>query len=178
MSARASLRLLGAAGALAVASLARADAPTCQYSSFDSSEVVITDNFTGLLWQRQVLPQHYEFQQAVDYCAALSLGSYAHGWRVPSYKELLTLIDETPNFDYGDGLYKRIDGQAFGAIIGQNATYTPVDTQYWTSSISPLDPSSAYTVDFKTGKAGTATSGTAIYVRCVHDGLITGNPCP
>ncbi|RXM22195.1 DUF1566 domain-containing protein, partial [Citrobacter sp. AAK_AS5] len=61
---------------------------------------VVTDNNTGLIWQR-TLPATYAgctgesgtkctWQEAIDYCADLSYGG-SDDWRLPSRKELATL---------------------------------------------------------------------------------------
>jgi hypothetical protein len=153
---------------VAVVSLARADAPTDQYELFGSGDLTIHDVQTGLHWQRTPPTRDggtatYTFEEAADYCQGLSLDNLST-WRVPSYKELLTLVDENPHYEYdSDALVPHaIDPNAFPA--------TPVNTSYWTSSIYPEDPSqdSAYAVDFKTGLANWATRGTALYLRCVH----------
>jgi hypothetical protein len=171
VSARASLRgLLGGAVALAVASLASADAPSGQYGSYTYNDAWIPDLRTGLNWQRKVT-QQFNFAGAAHYCDTLTVGSFTSGWRVPSYKELLTLVDETPNVDGSGGLnvVKRIDVHAFGQPYGENWTFTPVDTAYWTSSLSPTDPTYAYAIDFISGHALSIGTGTQFYVRCVHD---------
>jgi hypothetical protein len=162
--------LVAAGGALVLASVARADAPAgvsdAQYAPFDNSNVDILDQRTGLTWQRAVPPGVFTFPAAQSYCALLSLGNMT-GWRVPSYKELLTLVDESPHPEYdsvtGTLVYKAIDSFAFGL------DYTPVTTSYWSSSVSSLDPGRAYLVDFRTGATLTFVMGTGFLVRCVHD---------
>jgi hypothetical protein len=177
MKVRASVRhIVSASGALVVvASVARADAPwgsMGQYGHFDSADVVILDNNTGLSWQRQAYSQTTpNFSGAATYCASLSLGPLTSGWRVPSYKELLTLVDESPHYEPDpNGMYvlKYIDSHAFGLSI-EGVTYTPVDASYWSSSLSPVDPSLGYVVDFKSGRTGFDRTGNGKYVRCVHD---------
>jgi hypothetical protein len=162
---RARLRAaLSAAGLLAIVSLARADAPGDQYTLFNASSQSITDNFTGLVWQRHASGQAVSLNIAVSYCAGLTLDGYAP-WRVPSYKELLTLVDESPHLEYQDGglVSVAIDGNAFPPP-------TPVQPYYyWTSSISPVDPATAYVVDFTSGVAYTPNiAQSSEYVRCVH----------
>lgn len=155
-----------AAGVVALASLAHADAPPDQYGLFNATYQVIEDVQTGLYWQRYPAPTTpataLSFDDAASYCANLSLGSYATGWRVPSYKELLTLVDEAPHVEYEDGglVPKAIDGNAFPD--------TAVDEPYWTSSLFPALTGYAYFVDFSTGIPNDDKIGRSYYVRCVH----------
>ena len=149
---------------LAVASLARADAPPAQYGFFNSNDPTIYDNGTKLRWQRIPAQSTMNFAVAASYCAGASIGLFASGWRVPSYKELLTIVDEVPHLEYrGNALVPvAIDGNAFPG--------TPVDNYFWTSSVFPKDATFGYAVDFKDGSAYQNPQGGSAYVRCVHDG--------
>lgn len=62
---------------------------TCQYSADQST---VKDNGTGLIWQRHVDFDTLDWNKAKAYCSNLSLGGVS-GWRLPTYKELLTLVD-------------------------------------------------------------------------------------
>jgi hypothetical protein len=158
--------VVASGGVFALASLARADAPPDQYGLFNSTYQAIQDVQTGLLWQRYPVTVSYttalSFNDAATYCATLSLDGNATGWRVPSYKELLTLVDEAPHVEYENGglTTKWIDGNAFPG--------TAVDEPYWTSSLYPLQSGYAYVVDFSTGIPVQAATGKQNYVRCVH----------
>jgi hypothetical protein len=154
----------GVAGVVTLASVARADAPSDQYELFDMNDVTIQDHFTTLIWQRYPMRATMTFDAAAAYCQSLSLGSYPAGWRVPSYKELLTLVDEKPHLEFENGqlVPKAIDLHAFPA--------TPTaGTAYWTSS-TVQGGSSGYAVDFSDGTAQAASkTNTSLYVRCVRD---------
>jgi hypothetical protein len=143
--------------------LARADAPADQYVAFNRADTVITDAKTGLNWQRTVTTST-DFPGAVAACNALSLYTFSSGWRLPSYKELLTLVDESPHDEYPTGAPQPI------AIDGNAFPETPVDKLYWTSSIWPGN-GEAYVVQFKDGTAQffvTAPGQASAYVRCVQ----------
>ncbi len=143
--------------------VARADAPPDQYVNFDLADTVITDRFTNLSWQRTVTTQT-DFPGAVAACNGLALGTFPTGWRLPSYKELLTLVDESPHYEYTNGPQPiAIDGNAFpGTPVTNNGG------NYWTSSA--WGTADVFVVEFKQGTAATApTSGSTAYVRCVHD---------
>jgi hypothetical protein len=137
-----------------------------QYGFFDSSAETIQDLWTGLTWQRVAPSQSMKFYDAAAYCGGLSLATPAGpttGWRVPSYKELLTLVDETPHTEYvGEGLVEVwTDANAF--------PQTAVDNEYWTSSLYIAAPTSAYAVDFIDGYGDKQHTYAMLYVRCVHD---------
>ena len=168
MKARRRLRATLVASAVVVlATLARADAPTDQYNLFNLNSDVIQDLKTGLYWQRYPLTTGLSFYDAATQCGQLSLDTLTTGWRVPSYKELLTLVDESPHVEYEGGqlVEKWIDGDAFPGDVA-----APVLTsEYWTSSAYPgTPPGSGYTVNFHTGFSHTADMNNAQYVRCVH----------
>lgn len=149
---------------VAVVSLARADAPPDQYYFFSSGDPTIIDNYTGLIWERAPTSTTASFDFAASHCQTLSLNGYTSGWRVPSYKELLTLVDEHPHFEYSAGqlVPHAIDPNAF--------PQTMVDTQYWTSSIYPDgNQDQAYIVNFRDGQASSDIFNNAHHVRCVHD---------
>jgi hypothetical protein len=158
---------LAASTVVALATLARADAPGDQYNLFNLNSDMIQDLRTGLSWQRYPLATTVSLAQAEATCQALSLDQYPSGWRVPSYKELLTIFDEAPHYEYSNGVpvLKWIDGNAFP---GDQAA--PVlDAAYWTSSLYPLLPAGyAYAVNFNTGLPQQQAVGTSQYVRCVH----------
>ncbi|WP_146652441.1 DUF1566 domain-containing protein [Labilithrix luteola] len=134
-----------------------ADADADQYVAFNRQDVHITDFHTHLVWDRRVGPV-VTFAEATALCAPNA--------RVPTVKELLTLVDETPHPEYdettGGLVTKMIDRDAFPA--------TPVDAEYWTSS--PSSPNYLFTVDFSTGSTATARYNGASLdkrrLRCVR----------
>jgi len=143
--------------------LARADSPPGQYAAFNQADVVITDNGTLLGWQRTVSTLS-TFSGAVAACNGLSLGGFPSGWRLPSYKELLTLVDESPHLEYPTGAPVQI------AIDGNAFPETPVIPfrNYWTSSADPNTPGNLLVVEFQSG-TGVSLGGTqTAWVRCVH----------
>jgi hypothetical protein len=154
---------IGMLGVALYASTALANAPSDQYAMFSQTTTYISDVKTGLSWQRQVV--HMDtWEGAQAYCNTLHLEmSFDCGWRLPSYKELLTLVDENPHgeYDTGSGKYvmKWIDPNAF---LG-----TPIDLPYWTSS--PAPNSQAWTVDFRTGIGAQDNPAHMNWVRCVID---------
>jgi hypothetical protein len=134
-----------------------ADAPIGQYENFDSYNRYITDHYTKLVWERPVLPYPaaVKLSEAQAHCA--QLGAY----RLPSLKELLTLVDEEPHPEYeeseGRNVPRYIDRSAFPK--------TPAEP-FWTSSMK--DASYAWTVNFETGETDPVfVANTTARVRCV-----------
>lgn len=56
----------------------------------------VTDTVTGLVWQRANAVDQATHSAAKAVCSALDLGGFAVGtWRLPTYIELLSLVDDT-----------------------------------------------------------------------------------
>ncbi|MBX3263341.1 MAG: DUF1566 domain-containing protein [Labilithrix sp.] len=143
--------VLGALVALPVS----ADAPRGQYANFLRTDQRIRDLKTKLVWERSVSPAPVAFAAADAVCGGDT--------RLPTLKELLTLVDEAPHevydLDRKRNVLKYIDQQAFG---GQ----TPIDKGYWTSSMGSA--TKAWTVDFGTGETSLDDLTDPRYVRCVR----------
>jgi hypothetical protein len=124
--------------------------------------LVITDNFTGLTWQRTPGGPKQWVNAQGDCTAA--------GMRLPTLKELLTIVDESPHKEIVNGLQvqKSIDQSAF--------PNTPVGAPYWTLTPATRAASlttEAFAVDFRDGtttkgnsKVGDAGQATFLF-RCV-----------
>lgn len=123
-----------------VASLGPAD-------RYEIGSDTVEDKRTGLVWQRVVHGSMYMWPDAKTYCAQLGLGGAQ--WRLPAYKELLTLVDPTRSDP-------SIDTSAFPD--------TPADWFWSGSSFSEGRP---YAVEFKTGQ-GDFPVDEPHHVRCVR----------
>jgi hypothetical protein len=149
---------LGLVAVVAFALPVRADdppgAPPDQYDFFDQSSAVIRDKKTGLAWTRSVSANVVPFATAQATCSGKT--------RLPTLKELLTLVDEQPHQHYdetvGQPVTRMIDPQAFDQS-------TPVNVAYWTSSLNAAGK--VWAVDFGTGLTETANTTDSRYVRCV-----------
>jgi len=151
-----------AVGAIAasIAVLAHGDAPKDQYELFGPKTATIVDVKAGLEWERfperdsdggaqtTLLTQ----PQAAARCAA-------NGYRLPTVKELLTIIDEDPHSVYADGatVLVMVDRNAFPT--------TEIDVPYWTSS--PAGNEFWY-VDFQNGLVNHAKGMQLNHARCVR----------
>lgn len=137
-----------------------ADAPSSgverQYAEFDKRDSEITDRWTHLTWDRPT----DEYPAAVSFAAAKA--SCPPGMRLPSLRELLTIVDEDPHEKYDEvqrrNVVRYIDRNAFNS--------TPAD-DFWTSSLN-VAGDEAWTVNFGTGTTRTSRlSGDTNRVRCV-----------
>ncbi len=61
--------------------------------AIDATRGVVTDNFTGLMWQMGRSPSLMAHAEAAGYCEALSLGGH-DDWRVPTLNELASTVNE------------------------------------------------------------------------------------
>lgn len=117
----------------------------------------ITDNLTGLLWQKTVSSDSMNWEEALAYCEGLVLAEQ-DDWRMPNIKELLSLVD-----------FERYDP----AI---NRSYFPgnnLSRNFWSSTSDPRKPGDAgwaYSVDFAWGSISHQSRDGYIPVRCVRGG--------
>jgi hypothetical protein len=141
---------------LALAGGLHAAAPSGQFTSTGSGTV--KDNQTGLEWQAQDDATDHTWNtdpamanSAQNYCKSLSLAGKSD-WRLPSLKELQTLIDDR-------AASPAIDSTFFPAV--QNRFY-------WTSTPQGF-AGDAWAVDFGFGIAfSMAGSSAGRRVRCVR----------
>jgi hypothetical protein len=127
-----------------------------QYDLFTDADTQIVDRFTRLEWSRPRSPTYpaaVNFQDAQTRCTN-------EGRRLPSLKELLSLVDEEPHLEYEgtETASKMIDRRAFSK--------TPTTNDFWTSSVR-LNGKIA-TVSFMTGVTSEATPTDQRWVRCVR----------
>lgn len=124
------------------------EAPT----GYSSGPDTVTDNVTGLVWQQTVPSANFEWTDAKQYCAGLSLAG--GGWRLPAVIELLSIVDSSESFP-------AINGSAFPS--------TPTNT-YWSSTPYAGDRSNgnAWAVDFHSGDSMALLPWNNLGVRCVR----------
>lgn len=141
-------------GVVLVAAPALADAPADQYEQFDRDALTIKDVFTRLEWERRPGTTKGIFGAAQLYCEA-------RGMRLPSVKELFTIVDEEPHdeYEFGEVVSKMIDASAFPD--------TPVDAVYWSITASAT-PGEMLGVSFRDGMLGSLPKGGQAYTRCVR----------
>jgi hypothetical protein len=132
-----------------------ADAPPDQYRPFVRTDPEVRDAQTGLIWLRAPT-QPVTFGGALAACPT-GIVTY----RLPTMKELLTIVDEEPHDEYENGALvpKAIDGNAFPS--------TPA-VLFWSGSSNAVDPTTAWAVDFMTGVATLHPKTETHPVRCVR----------
>ena len=152
MSQRSSLRSVCLVVMVAVCAAlpAQADAPLGQYTA---SMGMATDNKTGLTWQQSERPE-LNWSDAKDYCTDLELNTMTD-WRLPTFKELLTLVDlskTNPSIDTSVNGFPRTSS-----------------SEFWSATPFAGSPSSARYVYFGSGNACCgAPIGAPFRVRCVR----------
>ena len=119
---------------------------------YDVQQETVRDLGTGLVWQRSVPDQTFDFDQARGYCSQLTLAGQ-QGWRLPSMTELLTLIDESA------AAAPMIDAKAF--------PNTPAEA-FWSSSEFGGATGMAWQVYFDRGNGLYGLSSAQFRVRCLR----------
>ena len=148
----------GALAALVlVAGASRANAPAGRYTATNGT---VYDTKTALTWQ-QAAPTGTTYPwgasttlgTAQNYCA--TLGTSGGGWRLPTMKELQTLID-----------YSQAGGSS--AMIDADFFPNTVAGDFWAAT--PLAGSSgiAWVVNFRQGNLLGEDVTSVYYVRCVR----------
>jgi len=120
----------------------------------DNADGTLTDNVTGLLWQKTADANPRTWDEAVNYCDGLSnlnFGSHNSGWRLPALIELDSIMDLSVDT---------------GAAI--NPIFTGTEAAgYWTSTDDPDDNGNAWLLDFGTTEDGIAPKSGTNFARCV-----------
>jgi Protein of unknown function (DUF1566) len=144
----------------------------------DNGDGTVTDNITGLMWQKCSVGQNndstcsgtaavYTWYQASgtydatynpssqDVCGSLSLGGHTD-WRLPTKKELITIVDYSIPYS--------------GPAINTTYFSNTAASDYWSSTTYAIIPVGAWGVDFDGGYVGGGNKYGAWYVRCVRGG--------
>jgi len=134
----------------AAPALTRAAAPPGRYTA---SAGTVTDTKTKLVWQEPFAPSTMTWAAAKSYCAGLGATLGGSGWRLPTIKELQTLVDVSVSAG------PAIDPKYF-PNTGRSA--------FWSSTPSTADTSVAWMLAFSEEGELQAGMQTAIQVRCVR----------
>jgi uncharacterized protein (TIGR03437 family) len=120
----------------------------------DNGDGTITDNHTGLMWQKADSGDALGWEDALRYGEGLSLAGY-EDWRLPNIKELQSINDErltSPS----------LDKDFFtGTLPSEN----------WSSTTLVNQTASAWTVDFTLGIASYRSKTEKLRVRAVRGGF-------
>lgn len=113
-----------------------------QFPNEYAGEAVL-DTTTGLIWEKTPSSGESGWYRAKTECGVKVIGGH-RGWRLPSFFELMTLVD--PAASIWRGAPKLPAGHPFGRM--------PVDT-YWSADVPQGNPAHAYVVDFSAGDVAT-----------------------
>jgi hypothetical protein len=155
------LLLRGAAFAARIPDTGDPNEPICNLRAYtDLGNGIISDDVTGLLWQKETAPDTYNWRGAHDYCSTLTLGGFSD-WRLPTIQELSTLVD--------CGI------TAPGPAISME--YFP-DTQpsfYWSSTAGLFGLFNAWRVNLMNGYVSYNRKAGKHYVRAVRGAASSSN---
>jgi hypothetical protein len=111
---------------------------------------LVYDTKTKLTWQQDAAPSSYTWSDAKAFCTGVTQNNLM--WRLPSLKELETLVDESR-------VNPAIDHTAFPNTQGK---------YFWTVSPVTNFTDNAWVVDFNRGGDLFFDVATPNLVRCVH----------
>jgi hypothetical protein len=138
----------------------------------DNSNGTVTDNLTGLIWLKNAnCSGARAWTNALSYCNSLETGSCsltdgssAGEWRLPHYKELVSLLDlayNGPALADTAGTSQWSSGDAFTSV---QSNY------YWSSTTYAGDTDYAWFVRLTDGDVHYGNKGTSYYVWPVRGG--------
>lgn len=139
-----------------VASLATPTEAQVPAGRYTTNGGTVRDGKTNLTWQKVAPADPSTWALARSYCAGVGASLGGTGWRVPTFKELLTIVDDS-------GVSPAIDAATFGAASADSPS------SFWSASPVSGPAGYAWTVDFAGGgiSFSRAVAETAS-VRCVR----------
>jgi hypothetical protein len=135
--------------ALAMTTSADATVPAGRYTVSAGS---VIDAKTKLVWQQTPAATSYTWAGAKTYCGDIGSSLGGTGWRLPTMKELQTIVDDSRS----------------GPSIDPTAFPASPSGVFWSSSPVAGMPSSAWCVVFSSGYATNVDITNTGNVRCVR----------
>ena len=129
---------------------AHAKAPAGRYVVSGDAKVV-TDAWTKLAWQREVVAGKKSWNDAKGYCQQLTLAGQSD-WRLPWVRELQGIVD-----------YKEVNPS-----IDKDAFPSTPAYYFWSASLRAGNPSHAWSVYFYYGYVYYRDISNTYVVRCVR----------
>lgn len=124
--------------------------------TLEDANQIVSDSLTGLRWEATTQSSaELSHAGAEAYCAALSIGALASGWRLPTRVELLSIVDYSKASPAVDTAYFK---DVYNVPYWTKSAYVPLSGAAKTWGV--------YFTDGQTGSVDEA-AGTA-WVRCVH----------
>lgn len=143
----------------------------------DNADGTITDNVTGLMWEKHSdeggihdRDNKYSWADAFSSkIAALNSASYAgyNDWRLPNVNELATLRNLGKAYP---SAYIPFDSSCVEGCTTSTCSCTNRG-YYWTSSTEQIAPTYGYCGDFEDGQMWECTKGSLLYVRAVRSSM-------
>jgi len=140
-----------------------------QMSFTDNGDGTVTDNNTGLMWQKVTgdtdnngsvsEDDKVTWQDALSYCESLSLAGYSD-WRLPEIFELYSI------FDYSIPYPGPVIGSEFSGQVGD----------YWSATTYAGDSSSAWVAYLDSSSGSYYDKTRKNYVRCVRGEAYSAGP--
>jgi len=118
----------------------------------DNGDGTILDTQTNLLWQKDFGPE-LPWQGAMDYAKENRGNLHGKGWRLPTVKELQSLVD----YENGSAELKRF--------------FSGVSRSYWSATTLSDSTTTAWLVYLSYGFTATNGKTDANVVRCVRSPL-------
>ncbi|PHS55640.1 MAG: hypothetical protein COB17_11245, partial [Sulfurimonas sp.] len=115
----------------------------------DNANGTVTDNDTGLIWQKEDDNATYTWANAITYCNGLTLGG-STSWRLPTIEELVLLSDK---------------GRSNPSI---DPVFTNTNSSYYWSSSTVVATTNLGIVSFLNGNDAANNKTNNNYVRCVR----------
>lgn len=125
---------------------------TSSADNFEKKGDVVFDKAANLVWQdnQAVIEVKKNWFDAVEYCKSLAVDT-RNGWRVPSYDELITIVDYTKHTLAAMPAFKHV-----------------ISEYYWSSNEDEKDTKNAKNVYFGNGCPNANLKKNEYYIRCVH----------
>jgi uncharacterized protein DUF1566 len=120
----------------------------------------VLDIDTGLIWERNPSSSETAWANASLRCALTSTGGRL-GWRLPSFFELMTLVEPAP----------RAAARKPSLPTGHPFRGVKADP-YWTTSSQDIEPANAYIVDFLRGDVAVQRKNRSHAWWCVRGGTV------
>lgn len=117
----------------------------------DNGDGTITDNVTGLIWQKEDDDTSRAWDDALTYCDNLSLGGYID-WRLPSDMELMGIVNY----------------ETYNPAINSTYFSNTNSSIYWSSTTYVYDSSNVWRVYFYDSDVNNNNKSLSNYVRCVR----------
>ena len=120
----------------------------------DNNDGTITDNYTGLIWQKLPSATPLTWEESLGYAKGLSLVGKSD-WRVPNVKELQSLNDETQ-------MKPSLNKNYFPTILSGN---------FWSSTSQVNTPSRVWDLNVDYGIVSYSDKSNRENVLCVRGGV-------